>query len=82
MRNFEIILKIAFLAGSIVFLFTKDFNSVGFLIFLIVCAVLGCVLVVNKDSSYHYPQTPRDLVIRKIEGILLVVFSIITFIYA
>ncbi len=76
MRIFEIILKLLFLLGSI-YSIKSEIVSTPFLItFLIVCLVLGIVLIFNKDSSYNYPQTKRDLIIRKIEGGLLIIFSL------
>lgn len=79
MRIFEIILKLLFLLGSI-YSIKSEIVSTPFLItFLIVCLVLGIVLIFNKDSSYNYPQTKRDLIIRKIEGSLLIVFSLFVF---
>lgn len=31
------------------------------------------------ETSYNYPQTSRDYVIRKLEGGLLIIFSIFVF---
>lgn len=82
MRKLEIILKLVFLAGSINFYITKAFDSIGFTVYLIAGILLGLILIINKDSSYHYPQKPQDYVIRRVEGALLIIFSIIALIYA
>lgn len=75
MRYFEIILKLIFLANAIYLLIIKDVESIFFQIFALVCFVLGIVLMFNKKSSYNYPQTKKDFVMRQIEGSLLVIFA-------
>ncbi len=77
MRYIESILKLLFLAGAIFFIVTKDISSSNFLCFLLVSLILGVVLMFNKDASYHFKQTKRDLGMRKIEGVLLVIFSVV-----
>ncbi len=76
MRIFETILKLLFLFGSIYSIKAEAVNTTFLLTFLLVCLTLGIVLIFNKQSSYNYPQTKRDLIIRKIEGSLLVLFSL------
>lgn len=77
MRKFEIILKLLFLAGAVNFIIAKSIDSIGFIVFLIVCFALGIILIVNKNSSYNYPQTKKDYIIRRTEGTFLIVFSIL-----
>jgi uncharacterized membrane protein len=76
MRIFETILKLLFLFGSIYSIKSETVNTPFLLTFLLVCLTLGIVLIFNKQSSYNYPQTKKDLIIRKIEGSLLVLFSL------
>ena len=71
MKIFEIVLKLVFLIGSIVFIITKSVSSNLFFAFLIVCFVLGYVLIANKS--------PRNISMRRLEGILLILFSIFSF---
>jgi hypothetical protein len=76
MRYLEIILKLIFLGVSIFLFIYHDPISIGVTdIFLLICMSLGIVLMFNKDSSYHFKQTKKDLLIRKIEGGLLIVFA-------
>ena len=79
MRYLETILKLLFLAGSIFIYVTKSVFSMYFLNFLLVSLILGVVLILNKDASYHFRQSKRDLTIRKIEGALLILFSAIMY---
>jgi hypothetical protein len=80
MRYLETFLKLAFLAASIYFLVTKNVSSVYFVAFLVVCSILGVVLIFNKDASYHFKQTKKDLFLRQLEGIVLLTFpAIISF---
>lgn len=82
MKYIEIILKLAFLASAIALFVTMSIPSALFYVFLIVSFVLGIVLFFNKHESYGYPagypKMSRVYVLRKIEGVLLVV-SAITF---
>lgn len=85
MRYIEIILKLAFLALAIVLFATSIFTSTWLTPFLAVSLVLGIVLFFNKHESYGYPagysKMNRVYLMRKVEGILLVAFSVIMFIY-
>lgn len=84
MKYIEIILKLAFLALAIVLFVTKAIPSVSFYSFLIVSLVLGAVLIFNKHESYSYPagypKMNRVYMLRRIEGLVLVVFSIVSLI--
>ncbi|HEX7724361.1 MAG TPA: hypothetical protein VF438_01325 [Candidatus Paceibacterota bacterium] len=80
-RYKEIILKILFFVGIVYVLATKQVSvaSQSFLIVLAIGFILGIILIYNKqDPSYRYPKNYRHnnrvLIMRKIEGILLVVF--------
>ena len=79
MKTLEIILKLAFLAGAVSFITTQSISSIGFIVFLVISFVLGIVLIINKDSSYSKAQTKKDYAIRKTEGGLLIIFSVVTF---
>jgi hypothetical protein len=84
MKYIEIILKLAFLLLAIVLFVTKAFISPWLFAFLVVSFVLGIILFFNKHESYGYPANyPRMsgvYLTRKIEGVLLVAFSIIFFV--
>lgn len=75
MKYIETILKLAFLVGGIYVIATSNMYSYCFLVFLIICMFLGITLVFNKEASYNFKQTKRDLTIRKIEGVILLAFS-------
>ncbi len=79
MRIFEIILKLAFLVGAIWILVVNDITSTCVLGFLVVCLLLGIVLIFNKKASYKYPQSKRDYMISRVEGIILVAFAGVSF---
>lgn len=84
MKYIEIILKLAFLLLAIVLFVTKSIMSFYFYAFLAVSLILGIVLLFNKHESYGYPvgypKMNRVYLTRRIEGVLLVVFSILFFI--
>ncbi len=77
MRTIETILKILFLAVAIYFISGQSVLSPSFNILLLISIVLGMVLMLNHDASYHFKQTKRDLGIRKIEGGALILFAAI-----
>jgi hypothetical protein len=79
MRYLEIVLKLAFLIGAVCLYIQKATIGSCVNIFLLISLLLGIILIINKDSSYHYPQTKRDYIIRRIEGGILIVFSILFF---
>ena len=85
MKIIEIILKLAFLALAIMFFATSNFTSPWFTVFLAICFILGFVLIFNKHESYGYPagypKMKNVYMMRQIEGVLLVVFSVIILIY-
>lgn len=80
MKYFEILLKLLFLAGSIYSIKSEQIMHPFLVVYLIVCLILGIVLIFNKKQSYGYELSKREVIIRKIEGILLVVFSVFVFI--
>ncbi len=78
MRKLEIILKILFV---VLFVFVYRAND-GFFglsgaAFLLVSFLLGLTLLVNKDQSYGYPLSFHEVVERRIEGVLLIAFSVV-----
>ena len=75
MRYIEIILKLGFLGLSIFFMVTLSIGFVPVSLFLAICFILGFVLIFSTDSSYHFKQTHTDLSIRKIEGVILIIFA-------
>ena len=78
MRYIEIILKLAFLGLSIFLMVYRSTVSVPVInIFLLICIFLGIVLLFNKDASYHFKQTKKDLMMRRFEGGILIVFAIV-----
>jgi hypothetical protein len=77
MKYIEIILKLAFLAGVIVFASARDFFFTNLVWFLGVSLLLGIVLIFNRKQSYGYELSYREVVIRRIEGIILIVFAIL-----
>jgi len=84
MKYIEIIFKLAFLVLAIVLFVTRSIPSFYFYAFLAVSLVLGIVLFFNKHESYgytaDYPRMSGVYLTRKIEGVLLVIFSITFFI--
>ncbi len=80
MRYFEIILKLAFVVSAGILMYTKTIPSAWFCTFLIVSLILGVTLIFNKQASYNFPQSKRDLIIRRIEGGLLVVFVLVSYV--
>jgi hypothetical protein len=78
MRYFEIILKIVFLGAVLVVGFNNDLLFSRWLcVILTVSLLLGIVLLLNKKQSYGYELSMREVKIRRIEGVLLVVFGMI-----
>ena len=79
MRYTELLLKIVFLADSIYFIVTKSLDSESFLAFLLLTLILGIILIFNKKASYNFKQTKRDLMLRHIEGVIMIAFSAIIY---
>lgn len=79
MRYIEILLKLAFLILGLFLIFTKDLGNACLSLFLIVSILLGVVLMLNKNMSYRYPAKfkhfDRLILIRRVEGALLIVFG-------
>ncbi len=80
MKIFEIILKLLFLGGSIYSIRAEGVQTPYLIAYLSICLVLGVVLFFNKKQSYGYELSKREIVIRKIEGVLLGVFAIFSLI--
>ena len=76
MRKLEIILKILFIASFVLVYSTfSGFFTISSAVFLPVSFLLGLVLIINKDQSYGYPLSFHEVVERRIEGVLLIIFS-------
>ena len=84
MRYIEIILKVLFLAGSIFAIKSETVSHIFLIMYLGLCLVLGIVLLFNKKGSYRYPTDyPRMksvYMMRKVEGVLLIAFSIFVYV--
>lgn len=78
MRSIEITLKFCFLILAVVLISTSNVINVGLWTFLVISFALGVVLTLNKKPSYKGANTKSDFRIRKIEGALLVIFSLIS----
>lgn len=85
MKYLEILLKLAFLALSIYIIVSKNVMSHWFMSLLIVALILGITLIFNKKQSYNYPtnwpKLNRVFLIRRIEGVLLVICSIVMLVF-
>ena len=81
MKYIEIILKIAFAVGAVTFFVSQSVFLQYFSLFLVVCILLGITLIFNKDQSYGYSLAQREVVMRRIEGGVLVVFSVMCTIF-
>jgi hypothetical protein len=77
MKYLEIFLKIAFVGQIITFFKPLFYENTAFLFFIETAFMLGIVLLLNKKHSYGYRLTRRDLIIRRIEGVLLIFFAIL-----
>lgn len=79
MKYFEILLKLLFLGGSIYSIKVETVPYPFLVTYIIVCLVLGVVLIFNKKQSYGYELAKREVIMRRVEGVLLVTFSIFVF---
>ncbi len=79
MKIIEIILKVVFLGESIYAIKSEQVSHPFLISYLVTCLVLGIVLIFNKKQSYGYELEKREVVMRRIEGIILIAFSIMTF---
>ena len=86
MKIIEIILKLTFLALSIVVIATGQVFGHWFMALVYVGLVLGLVLIFNMHESYgypkNYPKMNRVYLIRRIEGALLVIGALIVFLHS
>ena len=79
MKYFESFLKLAFVAQTLTFFKPLFYENPMFLVFLETSFILGIVLLLNKKQSYGYTLSTGEIIMRKIEGTLLVIFSIALF---
>ncbi len=78
MKYFEIILKILFVTGAVTFFLDRNTFWDSIYYFLVVCLVLGITLIFNKKKqSYGYKLVKREIIMRRVEGIVLVVFAVV-----
>ena len=70
MRLLELFLKIVFVILAVAVFLDHVLYSPYLKVFIITSLLLGIVLLFNKDASYRFKQTKRDLFIRRIEGIV------------
>ncbi len=77
MKYIEIILKVAFVAGAAIFFTSKEMFMTYLSSFLLVCILLGITLLFNKDQSYGYKLKKREVVMRRVEGAVLVLFTVV-----
>lgn len=81
MKYFEILLKIIFAALAIFLVITGNITSMWFCLFLLISFILGIVLIFNKKESYSYKNPKKGVfVTRRIEGVLLIIFSVAIFV--
>ena len=75
MRSLEITLKICFLVLSVLILVTNNVLNFGLWALLVISFALGVMLIINKKHpSYKHARAKSDFIMRKIEGIALIVF--------
>jgi hypothetical protein len=86
MKYFEIILKIAFLALAIYVIATRQVFGEAFMILTYIAFILGVVLIFNKKQSYNYPanypKIKNVFMMRRIEGIILVLCALVIFLHS
>ena len=83
MRIIEIILKLAFLVLSLYIIATGQVFSHIAVILAYVCFLLGIVLIFNKHTSYgSWGNAKKDFVMRRIEGVILIVAALVVFIHS
>ncbi len=86
MRTIEIILKLAFLALAIYVIAAGQVFTHWLVWLMDVGLVLGLVLIFNKKESYgypkDYPKINRIYMIRRIEGALLILATLIVYLHS
>lgn len=78
MKKLEITLKVGFVLLALGLIFSGSVNYFGLMIFLVISFALGGVLLFSKDSSYSHKHTKKEYVMRRIEGVLLVIFALVS----
>ncbi len=79
MKIFEIILKILFTIGSVYTIKAPIIPHLFLVAYLLVCFILGFVLIFNKKQSYGYELSKREIIMRRIEGVSLIAFTLFIF---
>lgn len=86
MRAIEIILKLAFFALAAYVIATQHVFGRAFMWLVYVGFALGVVLIFNKKQSYRYPADHPKLrqvfMLRRIEGIILVLAALVVFFHS
>jgi hypothetical protein len=86
MRIIEIILKLAFLGLAITVMVSQHVFGHLITALAIVGFVLGLFLIFNKKESYgypkNYPKMNRVYLMRRIEGVILVLAAIVVFLHS
>jgi len=77
MKYVEIILKIIFLIAAGCLLFVQPVQACSIISFAVVSVLLGLTLIFNKNQSYGYKLSKREVKIREAEGILLIAFALV-----
>lgn len=77
MKYIEIILKLLFVTGAVTFFVSQEEFMKYFSAFLLVCILLGITLLFNKKQSYGYKLAPREVIMRRVEGAVLVIFVVV-----
>jgi hypothetical protein len=77
MRTIEITLKISFFIIIAAIGFNNDLLFSNWLCALLTASfLLGIVLLFNRRQSYGYELSNREIKLRRIEGVILVIFAI------
>lgn len=79
MKYFEIIFKILFLIGSIYSIKLGTLSHPYMIYYLGISLILGFTLCFNKKQSYGYELVEREIMMRRIEGALLILFALSAF---
>jgi threonine/homoserine/homoserine lactone efflux protein len=77
MKYIEILLKIAFVGQIVTFFQPLFYENTAFLFFIETAFMLGIVLLLNKKQSYGYVLSHREVIMRRIEGVLLILFAML-----
>ncbi len=75
MKYFESVLKVWFLTSATGFYFVQE-SSCWLKSLAVSSIILGITLIFNKNHSYGwYKISHREVILRKIEGVILIIFG-------